>query len=76
MKAITTKQPQPEAKPNKWTQRLLKQQEKQLVIDSRETSHFASEEFDLPDEGQSRKTVPLPNGETIQTTTKTSLPFK
>ncbi len=38
--------------------------------------HCISEESDLPAEGQSQKTVHLPNGETMQTTNNMSLAFK
>jgi hypothetical protein len=55
---------------------IIKMTRKWSVINSGATSHFASEELDLPDEGQSQKTVHLPNGKTMQTTIKTSLPFK
>ncbi len=39
MNAVTSKQPQPETKTNKWTQWILKRQERWLVIDWGATSH-------------------------------------
>jgi hypothetical protein len=47
-----------------------------MVIDSGATSHFCSEDMDLPEEGKSNKTVHLPNGDTLQMTKRTSLPFQ
>ncbi len=47
-----------------------------MVIDSGATSHFCSEEMDLPKEGESNKSVYLPNGDIIRTTKRTSLPFQ
>ena len=63
-------------KPNKWKMRLAKRIEKQMIINSGATSHFCSKEMDLPKEGKSNKSVYLPNGNTIQTTNRTSLPFR
>jgi hypothetical protein len=63
-------------KPNKWERRLARRIEKRMIIDSGATSHFCSEEMDLPKEGESNKAVDLPNGDTIQTTKRTSLPFR
>jgi len=60
---------------NKWERRLARRIEKQMVIDSGATIHFCSEEMDLPKEGESNKTVYLPNGDIIRTTKRTSLPF-
>ena len=62
-------------KSNKWERRLVRRIEKRLIIDSGATSHFCSEEMDLPEEGESNKSVYLPNGNTIRTTKRTSLPF-
>jgi hypothetical protein len=56
--------------------RIIKTTRETVSIISGVTSHVASEECDLPDESQSWKTVHLPNKETMQTTAKTSLPFK
>jgi len=47
-----------------------------MIIDSGATSHFCSKEMDSPKEGKSNKSVYLPNGNTIQTTNRTSLPFR
>ena len=55
-------------KSNKWERRLTRRIEKRMVIDSGETSHFCSEEMDLPKEGESNKLVYLPNGNSIRTT--------
>ncbi len=52
-------------KSNKWERRLARRIEKRLVIDSGATSHFCSEEMDLPEEGESNKSVYLPNGDII-----------
>ena len=63
-------------KSNKWERRLARRIEKQMVIDSGATSHFCSKEMDLPKEGESNKSVYLPNGDIIRTTKRTSLPFQ
>jgi hypothetical protein len=63
-------------KSNKWERRLARRIEKRMVIDSGATTHFCSEEMDLPEEGQSNKAVYLLNGNIIQTTKRTSLPFR
>ena len=63
-------------KSNKWERRLARRIEKRMVIDSGATSHFCSEEMDLPKEGESNKSVYLPNGDIIQMTKRTSLPFQ
>ena len=55
-------------KSNKWERRLARRIEKQMVIDSGATTHFCSEEMDLPKEGESNKAVYLPNGDIIRTT--------
>jgi len=47
-----------------------------MVIDSGATTHFCSEEMDLPKEGESNKAVYLPNGDIIRMTKRTSLPFR
>jgi hypothetical protein len=64
------------SKSNKWERRLTRRIEKRMVIDSGATSHFCSEEMDLPKEGESNKAVYLLNGNIIRTTKKTSLPFQ
>jgi hypothetical protein len=58
-------------KSNKWERRLARR-----IEDSGANSHFCSEEMDLPEEGESNKSVYLPNGNTIRTTKRTSLPFQ
>jgi hypothetical protein len=63
-------------KSNKWERRLTRRIEKRMIIDSGATSHFCSEEMDLPKEGESNKLVYLPNGNSIRTTKRTSLPFQ
>ena len=63
-------------KSNKWEWRMARRIEKQMVINSGATSHFCSEEMDLPKEGESNKAVYLPNGDIIQMTKRTSLPFR
>jgi len=60
-------------KSNKWEWRMARRIEKQMVINSGATSHFCSEEMDLPKEG---KSVYLPNGDIIRMTKRTSLPFQ
>jgi hypothetical protein len=47
-----------------------------MVIDSGATSHFCSEDMNLPKEGESNKSVYLPNGNIIRTTKRISLPFQ
>jgi hypothetical protein len=42
-------------KSNKWERRLTRKIEKRMVIDSGATSHFCSEEMDLPKEGESKQ---------------------
>ncbi len=45
--------------------RLARRIEKRMVIDSGATTHFCSEEMNLPEEGESNKAVYLPNGKII-----------
>ncbi len=63
-------------KTNKWTQRMAKRQEQKIIINSGATSHFISEELNLPSEGKSNKEVYLPDSTRLRTSTKTKLPFK
>ena len=72
IKTITTKQ----QKTNKWTRRIARQREHKIIIDSCATSHFMSEELDLPTEGTSNKEVYLPNNAKLKTSRRTKLPFK
>jgi hypothetical protein len=44
-------------KDNKLTQRVTQQEEQRLIIDLGATSHFATEETDLPKMGPSNKTI-------------------
>jgi hypothetical protein len=48
---------------------------KRIIINSGATSHFISEELELPTDGTSQKTIYLPNRDTLQSINKTSLPF-
>jgi len=66
----------PIPKSNKWERRLARRIEKRMIIDSGAASHFCSEEMDLPKEEESNKSVYLPNGDIIQMTKRTSLPFQ
>jgi len=63
-------------KSNKWERRLTRRIEKRMVIDSGTTTHFCSEEMDLPKKGESNKAVYLPNGDIIRKTKRTSPPFQ
>jgi len=63
-------------KSNKWERRQARRIKKQMVIDSGATKHFCSQKMDLPKEGESNKAVYLPNGDIIQMTKRTSLPFR
>jgi hypothetical protein len=62
-------------KGNKWTQRQARRQEQRMIIDSGATSHFVSEDMNLPKGGKSNKQVYLPNDTRLRTSTKTKLPF-
>jgi hypothetical protein len=62
-------------KGNKWTQRATQQEEQRLIIDSGATSHFVTEEMDLPKMGPSNKTIYLPDNTTLKASEKTMLPF-
>ena len=62
----------PISKSNKWERRMARRIEKRMIIDSGATSHFCNEEMDLPKEGESNKSVYLPNGDIIRTTKRTS----
>jgi hypothetical protein len=46
-----------------------------MIIDSRATSHFITEEMNLPKGQKSNKQVYLPDDTTLRTSTKTKLPF-
>ena len=62
-------------KGNKWTQRLAQRQEQRMIINSGATSHFVSEDMNLPKGGKSNKQVYLPDNTTLRTSIKTKLPF-
>ena len=72
---IATIQPITTIKSNKWIRRKERREAKKLVIDSGATSHFVTEEMNLPINGKSYKEVYLPNDMKIQATHKTKLPF-
>jgi hypothetical protein len=65
---------------NKWTRRAKERKEKQckhkIIINSGTTSHFMSEELDLPNTGPSNKDMYLPDDTKLTTANKTLLPFK
>jgi hypothetical protein len=67
---MTRSQKQPPKKPptNKWTRRIARRQdrrnqkeEERIIIDSGATSHFVTEELNLPRTGPSELTVYLPD---------------
>ena len=60
---------------NKWTRRRERQQEQRIIIDSGATSHFITEDMNLPKGQKSNKQVYLPDDTTLRTSTKTKLPF-
>jgi hypothetical protein len=61
---------------NKWTQRLERQRQTKLLIDSGATSHFVSETMNLLKKGKLNKEVYLPDDTKLQATYRTELPFK
>jgi hypothetical protein len=64
---------------NKWTHirsTKRKRHEHKIIIDSGATSHFVSQELDLPNTGPSNKDVYLPDNTKRTTTNKTLLPFQ
>jgi hypothetical protein len=63
-------------KTNKWTQRMARQGEQKIIINSSATSHFISKELYLPSDRKSNKEVYLPNNTRLRTSIKTKLPFK
>jgi hypothetical protein len=72
IKELATKE---KRKGNKWTWQIERRKEQQIIIDSGATSHFISEDMNLPTGGKSDKQVYLPNNTTLRTSTKTKLPF-
>ena len=67
---VTTKQ-----KENKWTRRIARRQEQRIILDSGATSHFISENMNLPKGDKLFKEVYLPDGSKLKASTKTKLPF-
>jgi hypothetical protein len=64
---------------NKWKQiveRRHQQKQHNIIFDSGATSHFMSEELNLPKTETAQITVYLPDDSTLQATSKTQLPFK
>ena len=62
-------------KSNKWMRRIARRREKKIIIDSGATSHFMTEDLNLPTEGASNKEVFLPNNAKLRTSRRTQLPF-
>jgi len=62
-------------KGNKWTRRRERRQEQRMIVDSGATSHFISEDMNLPKGQKSNKQVYLPDDTILRTSTKTKLPF-
>ncbi len=52
------------------------QNQHNIIFNSGATSHFMSEELNLPETGPSQITVYLPDDSTLQATSKTQLPFE
>jgi hypothetical protein len=74
----TTQKP----KSNKWTKRVERRRatrglrdQQNIIIDSGATSHFMSEDLNLPKTGPSQIEVFLPDNSKLQSTSKTQLPF-
>ena len=68
---------------NKWTRRIAQRQERKhqkeeecIIIYSGATSHFVTEEFNLPRTGPSELTVYLPDDSTLRATGTAQLPFE
>jgi hypothetical protein len=62
-------------KSNKWMRRIARRREKKIIIDSGATSHFMTEDLNLPTKGVSNKEVFLPNNARLRTSQRTQLPF-
>ena len=62
-------------KGNKWTRQATRQKENRMIVDSGATSHFVTEDMNLPETGPSNKTIYLPNDTTLKASAKTMLPF-
>jgi hypothetical protein len=63
-------------KTNKWTRRIERRQAMKFVFDSGATSHFVSEEMNLPKKEKSDKEVFLPDNTKLQASFTTKLPFE
>ena len=61
-------------KANKWTRQIIRQRQHKIIIDYGATSHFMSEDLNLPREGPSNKEVYLPNNAKLKTSQRTTLP--
>ena len=60
-------------KSNKRMRRIARRQEKTIIIDSGATSHFMTEDPNLPTDGTSNKEVFLPNNTKLRTSRRTKL---
>ena len=72
---ITKESGKAKPKGNKWTRRITRRQEQRMIIDSGATSHFISEDMNLPKGEKSNKQIYLPDDSTLGSSTKTKLPF-
>lgn len=72
---ITKESGKAKPKGNKWTRRITRRQEQRMIIDSGATSHFISEDMNLPKGEKSNKQIYLPDDSTLRSSTKTKLPF-
>jgi hypothetical protein len=73
----------PKPTSNKWKRRIARRQERKcqkeeerIIIDSGATSHFVTEEMNLPKTGSSDITVYLPDDSTLTAIGTTQLPFE
>jgi hypothetical protein len=62
-------------KGNKWTQRATRRKESRMIVDLGATSHFVTEDMNLPETGPSNKIISLPDNTTLKASAKTMLPF-
>ena len=67
IKSIT----KPKQKWNKWMRRIARRREQRIIIDSGATSHYMTEDLNLPIEGVSNKKVYLPNNAKLRTSVRT-----
>jgi hypothetical protein len=54
---------------------VTRQKESRIIVDSGATSHFVTEDMNLPKTGPSYKPIYLPNDTTLKASAKTMLPF-